>query len=96
MLETQKKWYVPALGTLGWHIGFWNLIGALGFTVSFPYSLDIYHSRRSPKLCGALGYSQSDAVIYQSSLSTFWGGWAFLIASLIQWYEAVSKYPVEK
>ena len=33
MLETQKKWYLPAWGTLGWHIGLWNLIGALGFTV---------------------------------------------------------------
>jgi hypothetical protein len=35
MLETQKKWYLPAWGTLGWHIGLWNLIGASGFTVSF-------------------------------------------------------------
>lgn len=33
MLETQHRWYKPALGTLGWHIGFWNLIGAIGFTV---------------------------------------------------------------
>jgi len=35
MLETQKKWYLPAWATLGWHIGLWNLIGALGFTVCF-------------------------------------------------------------
>lgn len=34
MLETQRKWYLPAWGTMGWHIGLWNLIGALGFTVS--------------------------------------------------------------
>lgn len=27
MLETQKKWYMPAFGVLGWHIGAWNLIG---------------------------------------------------------------------
>lgn len=27
MLETQKKWWLPAWGTLGWHIGAWNLIG---------------------------------------------------------------------
>lgn len=38
MLETQRKWYTPAFGTLGWHIGFWNLIGAFGFTVRFPLS----------------------------------------------------------
>lgn len=35
MLETQRTWYLPAWGTLGWHIGLWNLIGALGFTVFF-------------------------------------------------------------
>jgi hypothetical protein len=41
MLETQKKWYQPAWEVLGWHIGLWNFIGALGFTVSLPYlSLD--------------------------------------------------------
>lgn len=33
MLETQSKWYIPAPKVLGWHIGFWNLIGAVGFTV---------------------------------------------------------------
>ena len=36
MLETQPKWYVPAWEVLGWHIGFWNLIGAFGFTVPLP------------------------------------------------------------
>lgn len=33
MLETQSKWYLPAPRQLGWHIGFWNLVGALGFTL---------------------------------------------------------------
>jgi hypothetical protein len=37
MLETQKYWYWPEFGVLGWHIGFWNWIGALGFTVSTTY-----------------------------------------------------------
>lgn len=27
MLETQRKWYLPAPRVLGWHIGAWNLIG---------------------------------------------------------------------
>ena len=34
MIETQKHWWQPALGTLGWHIGFWNCIGGIGFTLS--------------------------------------------------------------
>jgi hypothetical protein len=79
MLETQSKWYRPAISVLGWHVGFWNLIGAIGFT-----------------LCGALGpaYGNSGAE-YEASLATFWGSWAFLIGSLIQWYESLDKYPVE-
>ncbi|KAG7005399.1 hypothetical protein G7Y79_00020g049270 [Physcia stellaris] len=78
ILETQSKWYQPAFGVLGWHIGFWNLVGAFGFT-----------------LCGALGlaYGNSGAE-YQASLATFWGSWAFLIGSVIQWYESLDKYPV--
>ena len=79
MLETQDAWYKPAYSVLGWHIGFWNLIGALGFT-----------------LCGALGpaYGNSGAE-YEASLATFWGSWAFLIGSTIQWYESLDKHPVE-
>ena len=78
-LETQPKWYIPAPDVLGWHIGIWNLIGALGFTVS-----------------GALGpaYASSGAQ-YQAALSTFWGSWAFLIGSVIQWYESLDEYSVE-
>ena len=79
MLETQQVWYKPAFQVLGWHIGFWNLIGAFGFT-----------------LCGALGpaYGNSGAE-YQASLATFWGSWAFLIGSAVQWYESLDKHPVE-
>ncbi|RDW91343.1 hypothetical protein BP5796_02508 [Coleophoma crateriformis] len=80
MLETQQKWYLPAYTVLGWHIGAWNLIGGIGFT-----------------LCGALGFAASSntGVAYQSSLATFWGSWAFLIGSAIQWFEALDKHPVD-
>ncbi|KAK9238575.1 hypothetical protein V1525DRAFT_418525 [Lipomyces kononenkoae] len=79
MLETQRNWYTPAPRSLGWHIGLWNLVGSFGFT-----------------LCGALGpaYANGGAQ-YQSSLATFWGSWAFLIASVIQWYESLGKWVVE-
>ncbi|KAJ5760114.1 hypothetical protein N7520_007270 [Penicillium odoratum] len=79
-LETQQKWYKPAPRVLGWHIGVWNFIGGIGFT-----------------LCGALGpASASSGVEYQATLATFWGSWAFMIGSTIQWYESLQKYPVEK
>lgn len=40
----------------------------------------------SDKLSGALGPAHGDSgAEYESSLATFWGSWAFLIGSLIQW-----------
>ncbi|KIY50007.1 hypothetical protein FISHEDRAFT_65014 [Fistulina hepatica ATCC 64428] len=76
MIEVQARWYIPAPAALGWHVGMWNFIGAVGFT-----------------LCGAFGYAAAtkSGANYQSCLSTFWGGWAFLIGSVIQWYEAVNS-----
>ncbi|EJD53114.1 hypothetical protein AURDEDRAFT_157681 [Auricularia subglabra TFB-10046 SS5] len=40
MLETQKKWYKPEWLNPGWHVGFWNIIGGLGFLLcpAFGYS----------------------------------------------------------
>lgn len=79
-LETQEKWYKPAFHVLGWHIGTWNFIGGIGFT-----------------LCGALGpASMNSGVDYQATLATFWGSWAFMIGSTLQWYESLEKYPVER
>ncbi|EEU33443.1 uncharacterized protein NECHADRAFT_98463 [Fusarium vanettenii 77-13-4] len=73
-----SRWYVPAPGVLGWHIGLWNLIGAIGFT-----------------LCGALGFGITQpGVEYALTLSTFIGSWAFLIGSVIQWFESLNKYPI--
>lgn len=56
MLETQKKWYIPAFHVLGWHIGFWNFIGALGFTLCGALGM---------------AYGNSGAQ-FQASLATFW------------------------
>ncbi|GFF40423.1 hypothetical protein IFM46972_06209 [Aspergillus udagawae] len=79
-VETQPKWYIPAIHILGWHVGFWNFIGGIGFT-----------------LCGVLGPAAANSgVEYQSTLATFWGSWAFLLGSVIQWYESLDKHPVEE
>ncbi|KAJ4245238.1 hypothetical protein NW762_014108 [Fusarium torreyae] len=79
MLEVQPRWYIPAPGVLGWHIGLWNFIGAIGFT-----------------LCGALGFGiKQPGVNYALTLSTFIGSWAFLIGSVIQWFESLDKYTVQ-
>ncbi|WWC67354.1 uncharacterized protein I206_101262 [Kwoniella pini CBS 10737] len=49
MIEVQKKWYLPNLTEIGWWVGVWNLIGAIGFTLcgALGYSLNskaIYQS----------------------------------------------------
>jgi hypothetical protein len=56
--------YKPALKTLGWHIGLWNLVGGIGFTLC-------------PAV--GFGSESSAALEYASALSTFVGSWAFLV-----------------
>ncbi|KAF2437200.1 hypothetical protein P171DRAFT_437905 [Karstenula rhodostoma CBS 690.94] len=46
-------------------------------------------------LCPAFGYDERSWAQYQACLSTFWGSWAFLIGSGLQWYESLEKFPVE-
>ncbi|KAF2828447.1 hypothetical protein CC86DRAFT_287588 [Ophiobolus disseminans] len=46
-------------------------------------------------ICPAFGFDRSSWAQYQACLSTFWGSWAFLIGSVIQWYESLQKFPVE-
>ncbi|RTE71484.1 hypothetical protein BHE90_014109 [Fusarium euwallaceae] len=78
MLEVQPRWYIPAPGVLGWHIGLWNLIGAIGFTLCGALGF---------------GMNQP-GVEYALTLSTFIGSWAFLIGSAVQWFESLNKYPI--
>lgn len=40
MLETQTIWWKPSFTTLGWHIGAWNLIGGVGFTLSGAFGFE--------------------------------------------------------
>jgi hypothetical protein len=76
MLEVQEKWWKPALNQLGWHIGFWNLIGAIGFTACGALGY---------------GSATSDALQYASTLSTFIGSWAFLVSpSTLRYYYLLS------
>ncbi|KAF9700806.1 hypothetical protein EKO04_001235 [Ascochyta lentis] len=46
-------------------------------------------------ICPAFGLDTSSWSQYQACLSTFWGSWAFLIGSVLQWYECLEKFPVE-
>jgi hypothetical protein len=57
--------YKPAPNMLGWQVGFWNLIGGIGFTLC-------------PAV--GFGAKNSAALEYASGLSTFIGSWAFLVS----------------
>lgn len=63
MLEVQPRWYIPAPGVLGWHVGLWNLVGAIGFTLCGALGFGMSHP----------------GVTYALTLSTFIGSWAFLV-----------------
>ena len=49
------------------------------------------------QLTGCLGPAyDSPRAQYQAALANFWGGWAFFIASIFQFYESLDKYSVEE
>lgn len=47
-------------------------------------------------MSGAFGYWRGSKGEYEAGLATFWGSWAFLIGSVVQWYESLVKHPVEE
>ncbi|KAK5691968.1 hypothetical protein LTR97_011139 [Elasticomyces elasticus] len=80
-LETQEKWWKPEPKVLGWWIGVWSTIGSVGF-----------------ELCAGFGPAGANSswCAYQSSLSSMWGSGAYLIGSMLQWYEAINKHPAQE
>ncbi|KAK3701837.1 hypothetical protein LTR37_015259 [Vermiconidia calcicola] len=80
MVETQKKWWYPAFGTLGWWINFFNCIGSVGFVFCAGFGLkeNLYWAQ------------------YQFGCSYLWASLAFMFGSIGQWYEALDKYPVQR
>jgi len=64
MLEVQDKWYRPAPELLGWQVGFWNLIGAIGFTLCGALG---FAATAGPN------------IEYALALSSFVGSWAFMV-----------------
>jgi hypothetical protein len=76
MFEVQPNWYhIRPFNSLGWHVGFWNLVGAVGFTLCGAFGI----AQAQPW------------AFFQSGCSTFWGGWAFLIGSICQWIECLNR-----
>ncbi|KAK8070106.1 hypothetical protein PG994_006722 [Apiospora phragmitis] len=86
-----------------------QVVGGTGFIVSGGlFMLEVQPSWHRPaprvlgwhiglwNLVGVLGFAVGEGgegVEYASTLATFIGSWAFLIGSVIQWYESLEKYP---
>lgn len=77
MLETQKRWYLPAPTVLGWQIGFWNLVGALGFTLCGAFGFA----------------SNNEACELALTWSTFIGSWAFLVSREVPYFPSDLFWP---
>lgn len=78
VLENQTTWYTPNFKRIGWHIGFWNLVGGVGWTIAAAFG----------------GYCSHDWCEFQSQLSLTWASAAFAFGSALQWYECLDKYIV--
>lgn len=83
MLEEQRQWYAPALDRIGWHSAFWNVIGSIGFLLSACFGYLGNWKGQGPVCCQMGG----------TGVNTYYGSWAFLIASVLMLIEVQNKQP---
>ena len=81
MIEEQDNLWMPKLGRMGWESAFWNLIGSWGFLLSAVFGYLANWEGRGVVCCQLGG----------TAVSTYWGSWAFMIASLALYYEVENK-----
>ncbi|KAJ3045718.1 hypothetical protein HDV00_007844 [Rhizophlyctis rosea] len=73
-LETQTAWWKPNLMDLGWHIGFWNILGSLGFFLSGVFGIPFGPDDETGRQWGV-------------NFSTYLGSYFFLLGSVLQYIE---------
>jgi len=64
---------------MGWHVGFWNILGSVGFTLSAIFGLVYSPDQEGDRRWGV-------------QLSTYLGTWSFLIGSYVQFVEASNMH----
>lgn len=91
MLEAQHRWWKPNVTDIGWHVGC-MLFPSVPLELHSFLFLEVWNlvGGLGFTLCAVFGYSTRHWRLYQSALSTFWGSWAFLIGSAMQWWESVN------
>ena len=77
------------------HVGVWNLVGAIGFTLCGALGYASFASSGVSTCFLSVTFIPNSVLFvpgqvnYQSVLSTFWGSWAFLIGSVMQLWESL-------
>lgn len=71
------------------------MIGSIGESLPIPIDRTVA-DRSGWTISAAFGYCLESWCTYQSDLTLIWASLAFLIGSLILWYEALDKYPVKR
>jgi hypothetical protein len=80
MLEEQEEWWKMAWGRIAWHSGAWNLIGSIGFLLSAVFGFLANWEGNGPVCCQFWG----------TAFNTYYGSWAFLVASVLIYIEAMN------
>jgi hypothetical protein len=74
MIESQKIWWKPRVLSLGWQIGFWNFIGAIGFTLSGALGFSSNHGAQYQCACatfwGSWGFLIGSALQWYESVNS--------------------------
>jgi len=81
MREVQQGIFSFPLSKLGWNVGLWNLVGAIGFFLCGYFGLITQ------------GVTNSEYLAYWgAAFSTFWGSIAFLLSSYLMLIEILNKH----
>ncbi|KAL8243579.1 hypothetical protein R6Q59_009837 [Mikania micrantha] len=74
-ITAQDKWHTPKWDAVSWWIGIHAITGSVGFL-----------------LCAIFGLYSNDHewAEFQSSMSSFWGSFFYMLSGLFQWYEAIN------
>eukprot|EP00850_Spirogloea_muscicola_P018879 SM000178S03444 [mRNA] locus=s178:53253:54265:- [translate_table: standard] len=77
MVEVSGSWLAWKPFDLGWHVGFWNALGGIGFLLSGAF--------------GFLEYPAMCCQLWGTAFSTFWGSIFFLMSSYLLLPEMLNK-----
>ena len=86
MAEPTGSWIKPQFNLIGWWIGFFNMVGGIGFLL---YPILYLPEEFSPEK------NHNGLLKWGASMATFWGSCCFWIAGILQCIEFCSENPLQ-